>query len=191
MAQITTKLGDGLVRVAADPDEVESALERHRITVERLRELAADSPGDESAQADLGRSLGRLAELAKLAEAWDEARTAREESVQIWRTLGRDKACVLGELQSALYLHLEGDEHAAHARFDMLEGMMQLPDFAMYRDFYWEYRGTAFAREGAADRAINCFEKALQLRLERGNARQIEETEILLTRVRSEASESD
>jgi tetratricopeptide (TPR) repeat protein len=177
--QIKTYISDDLRRQPASTKKLAVALQKERESVAMMRRLAQDEPSELNLS-HLGRELSRLADHLLLADSPDEALPLKVEAVDIWRELGRDKAVFLAELDAAEIVFELGRCDEALAELDRLVESSRTEALAVYRDFVLELRGRCLARAGQVGLAREDLEEAMELRCERGNARQIEETERLL-----------
>lgn len=176
--QIKSHIADDLRRRADSPETLADALPKERKTVAKMRELALEDPSELNVS-HLGREASRLADHLLLAEELDEALRLKEEAIGVWRKLDRPKAIYLAELDAAEIVFELGRHDEALAEIDRLVEMSAAESFGVYRDFALELRARCLARCERAKEACEDLDEALELRRERGNARQIEETERL------------
>jgi tetratricopeptide (TPR) repeat protein len=185
--QIKSYIDDDLRRRPTSPKKLAVALEQEREAVDKMRRLAQDDPSELNSS-HLGRELSRLADHLLLAERPDEALPLKEEAVDIWRELGRDKAVFLAELDATeMVFEMASDLVSDLARreqaveeLDRLVEASELEALEVYRDFALEVRARCLARLGEIERARDDLDETLELRRSRGNARQIEQTERLI-----------
>ncbi len=177
--QIRSYIADDLRRKPTSTKKLAMALVQQRKTADKMRQLALEEPSELNVS-HLGRELSRLADHLLLAEKPARALPLKEEAVDIWHELGRDKAGFLAELDAAEIVFELGRHDAALEELDRLVERSEDEPFGVYRDFALELRARCLARCGRADEALADLEAALELRRARGNERQIEETERLL-----------
>ena len=175
---------DQELRVRPDSEsELEGAIEKERETVTSLRR-DVDAEPSELNKSHLGRELNRLADHLFLADELEEATQLKEEALDIWRDLDRQKAAFLSRLNLAEF-HFEAGHHGR--AFDILEMLLDQSasgDTEVYRDFVREVYGRCAFRAGRIDEALEALEDALDIRRERGNDQQVEQTEHMLEIVR-------
>jgi tetratricopeptide (TPR) repeat protein len=180
--QIKSHIADDLRRRATSPKKLAAALPKERKTVETMRELALDDPSELNVS-HLGREASRLADHLLLADELDEALRLKEEAIGVWRKLDRPKARFLAELDAAEIVFELGRHDEALDELDRLVEASEDEAFGVYRDFALELRARCLARCARVDDARADLDEALALRRERGNARQIEQTERLVALV--------
>jgi len=185
MAAIKTQIGDDFIDHVVDAPDFESSVARQEKTVANLRRALEANP-TELLQADLGRALQRLSEWYRWQGRYEESLPLKDEAIGIWAELKRDRARTLVQLQKALTLHLAGDKESAYTRFELLfprvTGREELQN---YLDFAHEWRGLCYARDGKFDEALSDLQEALRLRIERGNQSHIEETQVIVDRLKT------
>ena len=158
-----------------------------------MRRYDALAGGEEKERADLGRALGKFARIARLNDQLRDARDAWEDAIEIWRELDRHKAMFLARLEQTVALaesYIAGDETIELAeitrRFEALEARIASDDtgkLSLYEDFVASHRGCWHAGRAEFEEASEHIGRALELRRARGNARHIEQTELLLDRI--------
>lgn len=154
--------------------------------MKRLQEIN-DTEATDASLADLGRALGRHAELLRIGAHYERALNARDEAAEIWRVLERDRAGVLAQLKGAQEAHLAASPDAWE-RFERVAIEVAKPRYGLYADFYHEFRALALCREGRFVEALDDLEIALELRIEQGRkTRQLGETRELISRVEEHA----
>ena len=177
--QIKSHIADDLRRRPGSNKKLAVALDEERETVEKMRELAKDDPSELNLS-HLGRELSRLADHLLLADQPVEALRLKQEAVDIWQRLGRDKAAYLAELGAAEMVFEAGRRDEALTELDRLVELSDEAMYQVYRDFALELRARCLAQVGRRAEAREELEAVLELRCERGNERQIEQTKRLL-----------
>jgi|GEM_PF-4377705 len=195
MAKPETELDEHFRERYLDAGSPEAAarVERAREVVEAMRRYDALAGGEEKERADLGRALGKFARIARLNDQLRDARDAWEDAIEIWRELDRHKAMFLARLEQTVALaesYIAGDETIELAeitrRFEALEARIASDDtgkLSLYEDFVASHRGCWHAGRAEFEEASEHIGRALELRRARGNARHIEQTELLLDRI--------
>jgi tetratricopeptide (TPR) repeat protein len=189
---IRTYIDDDLRIRPTSTKKLAAALQRERETLVAMRAEVKREPNSLNAS-HLGRTLGRLSEHLWLDGQTEDALALGEEALDIWEELERDKAAFLQRLKLADYRAHVGDETDLEA----LEAMVDEADgggLAVYRDFALEALARRSYEAGDYDRALESIEAALDLRRERGNEKQVEQTEkmrrIIVAARENPASES-
>ncbi|RDV37740.1 hypothetical protein DV096_11510 [Bradymonadaceae bacterium TMQ3] len=157
-----------------DEAQLHALLDELKTTAAALRPLLAAEPTTENT-AHLGRALQKLSEALRLADCFDEARTAKREAIAIWQKLGRAKAHFLCRLKLAMIDHQAGQFERAATALEALEDELD-QGFAIYTDFLAEARARCYHALGRRDAAIAQIQRALKVRIARGNSRHIEDT---------------
>ncbi len=78
------------------------------------------------------------------------------------------------------HIHIIGKAifHAANTIFAEL--LQTLPDLPAYEDFFYQHYGKSKLDEGDFQTALTCFQKALQIRLQKGNEELIHSTKLCI-----------
>ena len=174
MIKIATTRDAWLRERAVDLEEAQRALQWQRDEVARVR---GRDLGQELHRADLGRALGRLGHLARVAGELDEALGAREEARAIWAELGRDKARWLAELECAAVLGDKGRGEEALAELDRLADEEGDGGLEVYRVVLLEARAVVRWGLGQREEALADLEEAHLLCRGRKARERLEELE--------------
>jgi tetratricopeptide (TPR) repeat protein len=183
MMRIATTTTKTMREAPAEPEALSEAIEAERRTIAHLRERLAGRH-DEVDETNLGRSLQRISEYLRLAQAFDEAFAAKDEAIEIWRKYGRKKAILLASFQRAVILHYA--EHHEQALEEMTRLIDSLDDeTGMYRDVFLEARARCLWEMGCSEDAHRDLAIVLDIRERRGKAQPIESTRELIARMSS------
>src|SRR5690606_655295 len=114
---LRTFFDDDFREHAEDPAALKNGIEGERDAVAHLREQYEAEASEEN-HARLGRHLQRLSEYLRLDGAHTEALALKDEAIEIWRVLGRNKAYFLSRLQRAIIVLDAGQVDEAVATFE-------------------------------------------------------------------------
>lgn len=183
MAMIDTLLDQQWRTRARDAAQLDALISRERELLGATRALATREDTVEN-NAHVGRALQRLSEHLAMRGDCDEALELKEEVIALWARLERTRAHFLTRLQRAKILDQRGEDAAATAAFEELEVELAANDqLSNYADFLAEARAFFHAARAERADAVAHLERALRLREQRGNAKQIEQTRALLSRL--------
>lgn len=181
---LRTFFDDDFREHAEDPAALKNGIEAERDAVALLREQFAAEASEEN-RARLGRHLQRLSEYLRLDGAYDEALGLKDEAIETWRVLGRNKAYFLSRLQRAIIVLDAGSVDEA---VGTLEGLLEALDDET-RIFYEDFVREAYARglwhAGRRREACRQMERVLDMRAARGHSGHVEDTRARLERMRS------
>jgi tetratricopeptide (TPR) repeat protein len=183
---IRTYIDDELRIRPTSTKKLAMALPRERETLLRMREEAENDPSTLNIS-HLGRACARLSDHLWLDGQWEAAVELGEEALDIWQELERGKAAFLQRLKLAEYHVAMGE-----ADLDALEDLVAESEdesLSVYRDFALEALARRAYRVGDYKRALGAIEAALELRRERGNTTQIEQTEDIRRTILAAVSE--
>lgn len=173
---IRTYIDDELVIRPTSTKKLAAALQREREALVAMREhVERDSTTLNTS--NLGRTLARLSDHLWLDDQREEAVELGREALKIWEELGRDKAAFLQRLELAEYRLVMSDS----SDLSELEALVDEADsddaLSVYLDFAYEAVARRGYQIGNYERALEAIESALELRRDRGNEAQIEQTE--------------
>jgi tetratricopeptide (TPR) repeat protein len=147
-------------------------------------------------RADFGRAVSRLGEALRFAGRIDEALECKIKSLEVWETLRRPRAIHLARIRLAVVLDQTGRAEDADRALEILTELRAAlnenahADLTVYADFIHESLALVRLRRGEASSAPPELEAALEIRVQRGQAKMIERTRELLRRAREESERS-
>ncbi|TXD35608.1 hypothetical protein FRC98_15480 [Lujinxingia vulgaris] len=165
---------DALREMPGDEAQLQRVLSELETTARAMRDNLHGEPSEENV-AHLGRALQKLSEAQRLANRFEEARASKAEAIAIWQKLGRAKAHFLCRMKLAMIDHQAGEFERAATALEALEDELD-QGFTIYTDFLAEARARCYHALGRRDAATAQIQRALKVRLARGNARHIEVT---------------
>ena len=174
---IRTYIDDELRIRPTSTEKLAVALQRERETLLAMRGEVERDPTTLNVS-HLGRTLARLSDHLWLDGQRDEALALGGEALEIWEELGRDKAAYLQRLKLADYRASVGDSSDLEALDELVDEASDEP-LSVYRDFALEALARSSFGAGDYERALDAIEGALDVRRERGNETQIDETETM------------
>jgi tetratricopeptide (TPR) repeat protein len=155
-----------LREVPNDPDDMRRAVAHLRDELDRV---------DLSAIQRL-RIYGQLGSFARITGDLDTAQVALERAVQLSETLGNPRAIFVNRIRLAHVYQWQQRYAESNAIFDQL---LEAPD-PNYADFLYQHAGKNAFDQGHCLKAINLFEKALELRKRQNIAVLIESSQLAL-----------
>jgi len=175
---VTARVDSNLRDVAVAPDEMRSA-------VAQAREQLAEEV-DPRKRIVL---LGRIGVYSRILCDLAAAQAALSEAVEVERTLGDPELETVNSIRLAHSFHWSADFARANALLESaLERCRQDPRLHKWTDLAFQHRGKCQLDEGRVHEAIQSFEEALQLRLDKGDEELIESTRGALALARRRAA---
>ncbi|MGM0559141.1 MAG: hypothetical protein ACQEVA_22340 [Myxococcota bacterium] len=184
---IRTYIDDDLRIRPTSTKKLAMALQRERETLMRMRDEAETDPSTLNIS-HLGRALARLSDHLWLDGQREAAVELGVEALGIWEQLERGKAAFLQRLKLTEYRVATGE--ADLSALDELVEEAQRDAFSVYRDFALEALARRSYHAGHYQQALDAIESALELRQERGNVSQIEQTEDIRRTILAAAAET-
>ncbi|PEI91554.1 hypothetical protein CN679_13870 [Bacillus pseudomycoides] len=109
-----------------------------------------------------------------------ESKYYLQQAIEQYETLQHIQGIFINKLRLAHVYHWEKDFEKANEIFTELFHMLQQNDLAHYEDFLYQHYGKSKLDEGDLKAAFSYFQKALQIRLEKGNEELIRSTKLCI-----------
>ncbi|MFV8520510.1 hypothetical protein ABEX39_20265 [Bacillus albus] len=126
-----------------------------------------------------GKNCGLIGVYERIAGNLSKSKYYLQEALQYYTQIDNMKGIFINKLRLAHTYHWERKFTAANALFTEL--LQTLPDFPTYEDFFYQHYGKSKLDEGDFHTALPCFQKALQVRLQKGDEELIHSTKLCIT----------
>ena len=171
---IDTRLDPDLRDIAVDPEEM-------RLALTEAQERLAQEPEPRTRIA----LLGQIGVHSRVLGDLPVAERALSEAVQLAAELEDSRLEVVNAIRLAHVHHWAAGYERAGALLDqVLTRCRRDPHLRSWTDFALQHLGKCLLDEGRVSEAVEAFEEALQLRLEKGDAELIDSTRRALERAR-------
>ncbi|MDC7975660.1 MULTISPECIES: hypothetical protein [Bacillus] len=126
-----------------------------------------------------GKNCGLIGVYERIAGNLSKSKYYLQEAIQYYTQIENIKGIFINKLRLAHTYHWERKFPAANALFTEL--LQTLPDLPIYEDFFYQHYGKSKLDEGDFHTALSYFQKALQIRLQKGNEELIHSTKLCIT----------
>ncbi|WP_439874340.1 hypothetical protein ACSLGG_23635 [Bacillus mycoides] len=126
-----------------------------------------------------GKSCGLIGVYERIAGNLSESKHYLQKAIKYYTQTDSIKGLFINKLRLAHTYHWERNFSAANTIFTEL--LQTLPDFPAYEDFFYQHYGKRKLDEGDFHTALSYFQKALQIRLQKGNEELIHSTKLCIT----------
>ena len=126
-----------------------------------------------------GKNCGLIGVYERIAGNLSKSKYYLQEAIQYYTQIENIKGIFINKLRLAHTYHWERKFTAANALFTEL--LQTLPDFPTYEDFFYQHYGKSKLDEGDFHTTLTCFQKALQVRLQKGDEELIHSTKLCIT----------
>jgi tetratricopeptide (TPR) repeat protein len=162
--------------IGEDLREVPTSKEEMKLAILFLEEK-------EKASEDLTKILGLKGELQRIIGDYKKSVSTLLEALKISND---EKNRVANKLRLAIAFYFDGQMKKADALFlELIQVCSNNQDTHSYLDFVFQHRGKYLLQCGDIKEAKNCFEKAMKLRLKKGNHSLINSTKVCLSKIKS------
>ncbi|KAA0749617.1 hypothetical protein DN389_03360 [Bacillus sp. AY3-1] len=126
-----------------------------------------------------GKSCGLIGVYERIAGNLSESKYYLQEAIENYTQTDNIQGLFINKPRLAHTYHWERKFPAANALFTEL--LQTLPDLPAYEDFFYQHYGKSKLDEGYFHTALSYFQKALQIRLQKGNEELIHSTKLCIT----------
>ncbi|EMI9089989.1 hypothetical protein COD05_22135 [Bacillus cereus] len=125
-----------------------------------------------------GKNCGLIGVYERIAGNLPESKCYLQEAIAYYTNLNNKEGLFVNKLRLAHTYHWEQNFHTANTLFTELQHM--LPNVPTYKDFFYQHYGKSKLDEGDFHTALTYFQKALQIRLQKGNEELIHSTKLCI-----------
>ncbi|EEK81876.1 hypothetical protein bcere0010_45440 [Bacillus cereus ATCC 4342] len=125
-----------------------------------------------------GRNCGLIGVYERIAGNLSESKYYLQEAIKYYIQTDNTQGIFINKLRLAHTYYWERKFAAANTIF--IELLQTLPDLPAYEDFFYQHYGKSKLDEGDFQTALTCFQKALQIRLQKGNEELIHSTKLCI-----------
>ncbi|MED1089344.1 hypothetical protein [Bacillus paramycoides] len=125
-----------------------------------------------------GKNCGLIGVYERIVGNLSESKYYLHEAITYFTKLENNQGLFINKLRLAHTYHWERDFYKANALFTEL--LPTLPNFPTYEDFLYQHYGKIKLDEGDLHTALSYFQKALQIRLQKGNEELIRSTKMCI-----------
>lgn len=126
------------------------------------------------------KQCGLIGVYARIIGNLSESKAYLREAIERYEGSQHTQGIFINKLRLAHVYHWEKDFEKANEIFTELFHMLQQNDLTHYEDFLYQHYGKSKLDEGDSNTALTYFQKALQIRVEKGNEELIQSTELCI-----------
>ncbi|OJE42252.1 hypothetical protein BAQ47_07455 [Bacillus tropicus] len=125
-----------------------------------------------------GKNCGLIGVYERITGNLSSCKYYLQEEIAYYTNLNNKEGLFVNKLRLAHTYHWGQNFHAANTLFTELQHM--LPNVPTYKDFFYQHYGKSKLDEGYFHTALTYFQKALQIRLQKGNEELIHSTKLCI-----------
>lgn len=125
------------------------------------------------------KNSGLIGVYERIAGNHSDSEYYLQKAIEYYTQTDNIQGLFINKLRLAHTYHWKGKFPAANTLFTEL--LQTLPDLPAYEDFFYQHYGKSKLDEGDFHTALTCFQKALQIRLQKGNEELIHSTKLCIT----------
>ena len=125
-----------------------------------------------------GKNCGLIGVYERIAGNLSDSEYYLQKAIEYYTQTDNIQVLFINKLRLAHTYHWERKFAAANKIF--AEFLKTLPDLPAYEDFFYQHYGKSKLDEGDFQTALTCFQKALQIRLQKGNEELIHSTTLCI-----------
>ncbi|MEC2921586.1 hypothetical protein [Bacillus tropicus] len=125
-----------------------------------------------------GENCGLIGVYERITGNLSDSKYYLQKAIEYYTQTDNIQGLFINKLRLAHTYHWERNFSAANTIFAEL--LQTLPDLPAYEDFFYQHYGKSKLDEGDFHTALTCFQKALQIRLQKGNEELIHSTTLCI-----------
>ncbi|CAI8750012.1 hypothetical protein [Bacillus pseudomycoides] len=126
------------------------------------------------------KQCGLIGVYDRIVENLSESKYYLQKAIERYEALQHTQGIFINKLHLAHVYHWESDFEKANEIFAELFHMLHQNDLTNYEDFLYQHYGKSKLDEGDLNVALPYFQKALQIRMKKGNEELIRSTELCI-----------
>ena len=125
-----------------------------------------------------GKNCGLIGVYERITGNLSDSKYYLQEAIEYYTQTDNIQGILLTNFVS--HIHIIGESNLSAANTIFAELLQTLPDLPAYEDFFYQHYGKSKLDEGDFQTALTCFQKALQIRLQKGDEELIHSTKLCI-----------